>query len=129
MIVLDASAATGHLLDLEPQAQAIERRLSGGALHVPHVFDVEVVQAVRRQARRGLVSDAKALDALGGLSDLPLTRYPHLPLVRRMWELRENVSPADAAYLALAEALELPLVTLDTKLEGVPGIQARVEVL
>ena len=128
MIVLDASVAVDVLL--RAAGESIGRRLAvAGEVHVPHVFDIEVVGAVRRRVGRGQVTAVRAADALDGLVAMSLTRYPHVAFVPRMWELRENVPPADAAYLALAEALETPLITLDAKLAGVPGVQAKVEVL
>ncbi len=67
--------------------------------------------------------------AIRDLEDLPLTRYPHLPFTRRAWDLRHNITPYDAAYVALAEILECPLVTADRRLSKAAGIRCSVEVL
>jgi predicted nucleic acid-binding protein len=69
------------------------------------------------------------VEALEDLADFPITRYPHTPLLSRIWELRHNVTAYDAAYLALAEALPAPLITRDAKLAAVAGHRARVELM
>jgi predicted nucleic acid-binding protein len=91
------------------------------------VFDLEVAAAIRRDALRGVLSDRRAQGALRALADLRATRYSHVPLRRRIWELRENVTPYDATYVALAEALGAPLVTVDAALARAAGPRARVE--
>ncbi len=128
MIVLDASAAVDLLLRLGAVA-AIEARLlrQGETLHVPYVFDVEVLQAFRRRALRRELTGHRADEALEDFAALEVVRYPHLPLIERIWTLRSNVSVFDAAYLALAEALDAPLVTADAKLARAPIINTRIE--
>jgi predicted nucleic acid-binding protein len=74
-----------------------------------------------------IVLDASA--ALDDLADFLLTRYPHDFLMPRIWELRDNPTAYDAAYVALAEALDAPLLTRDRKLAASPGHRARVELL
>ena len=76
-----------------------------------------------------LLNDPVALEALEDLSDMPLDRYPHYPFLERIWQLRENVTAYDAAYIALAEALDVTLVTRDRSLARAPGIKATVELL
>ena len=128
MIVLDASAAVDLLLRLGAVA-SIEARLlrPGETLHVPYIFDVEVLQAFRRRALRRELTGNRASEALEDFAALDVVRYPHLPLIERIWTLRSNVSVFDAAYLALAEALDAPVVTADAKLARAPGHHARVE--
>ncbi len=128
MIVLDASAAVDLLLRLGAVAR-IEARLlrSGETLHAPYLFDVEVLQALRRRALRRELTGHRADEALEDFAALDVVRYPHLPLIERIWTLRSNVSVFDAAYLALAEALDAPVVTADVKLARAPGHHARVE--
>jgi predicted nucleic acid-binding protein len=128
VIVLDASAAVELLLGPRRAAPGLRSRLAraGETVHVPHVFDLEVVAAIRRNALRGALSGRRAGLALRRLEDLRATRYSHVPLRRRIWELRENLTPFDAAYVALAEALGAPLVTVDAPLAA--AVQARADV-
>ena len=130
MIVLDASAAL-ELLLRTPAAGVVERRIfsRGQSLHAPHLIDVEVAQVLRRYAASGELDSGRCRDALEDLADLPLTRYPHDLLLPRIWELRENLTAYDAAYVALAEALDAPLLTCDRKLSRASGVRARVELV
>ena len=130
MIVLDASAAAAVLLNLGSSAPRIRQRMaeSDDDLHVPHLFEVEVLSILRRYSLRGELSQARARLALDRLSAARFTRYPHTALLSRVWELRDNVTVYDAAYVALAETLEAPLVTTDARLAQAPGIRAAVEV-
>lgn len=130
MIVVDASAALEVLLRTAAAA-AVEARLfdAGESLHAPHLIDVEVAQVLRRYASRGRLAPERCRAALVDLADLPLSRYPHDPLLPRIWDLRRNLTAYDAAYVALAEALEAPLVTRDRRLAAAPGHAARVELV
>jgi predicted nucleic acid-binding protein len=129
MIVLDASAAVEVLLGLRRAAPQLRARLarSGETVHVPHVFDLEVVGAIRRHVLREHLTEQRAERALRALEQLRANRYSHVPLRRRIWDLRDNVTPYDAAYVALAEALRAPLVTVDAALAGAAGSRAEVE--
>jgi len=129
MIVLDSSAAVELLLGLPRAAPLIRERLAtpGEAVHVPHLFDLEVMASVRRHLLRGALSVERASGALAALAALRATRYPHAPFRARIWQLRENLTPYDAAFVSLAEALEAPLVTLDAALAEAPGVRAEVE--
>ena len=98
-------------------------------LHAPHLLDLEVAQVVRRYVAAGDIGPRRGKEALTDLADLPLERYAHAPFVDRIWELRDNLTAYDAAYVALAEALEATLITRDARLAGAPGHGARVEVL
>ena len=84
---------------------------------------------LRRHVSGGLLTASRAQDALHDLSELAVTRYPHHMLLGRMWELRDNLTAYDAAYVALAEALDAPLVTCDRKLASAPGHYAHIEVI
>jgi predicted nucleic acid-binding protein len=130
MIVVDASAALELLLGTQRGTAwrgALSRRPE--RLCAPHLLDVEVLHVLRRYERAGDVSRGRAIAALDDLRELPLHRYPHEPLLSRMWELRNNLTGYDAAYIALAEVLEVSLVTADAKVASSPGHRARVEVL
>lgn len=98
-------------------------------LHAPHLLDVEVAQVLRHQVATGIVPVGRAREALQDLSDLRIRRYPHVLFLRRIWELRDNLTAYDAVYVALAEALDAPLLTCDGKLALAPGHRARVEVI
>jgi predicted nucleic acid-binding protein len=128
LIVIDASAVLEVLLRT-PAAGLIEARLfeSGETLHAPHLIDVEVAQVLRRYAMTGEADSERCRTALTDLLDLPVTRYPHDFLLSRIWELRSNLTAYDAAYVALAEALDAPLLTRDQRLANAPGHLARIE--
>ena len=130
MIVLDASALVELLLDT-----GSGRRIAGRiadpaiALHVPHLADIEVAQALRRYASAGEVSAGAAAAALDDFRLLDLQRHAHEPLLERVWELRTNFTAYDAVYVALAEVLDAVLVTCDRRLARAPGVARRVELV
>ena len=130
MIVLDASAAVAVLLNLGAGAARIRERMrrEDDGLHVPHLFEIEVLNALRHHALRHGISEGRGLELLEDLTTMSVSRYPHTAMLPRIWELRANVSAYDAAYIALAETLEAPLVTRDARLARAPGIRAEVEV-
>jgi predicted nucleic acid-binding protein len=129
VIVVDASAMLEVLLRTGTGARIEDRLLGRGqSLHAPHLIDVEVAQVLRRYAAAGTLSAARGLEALTDLADFPLNRYSHEIFLPRIWELRENVTAYDAAYLALAEVLTAPLVTCDARLAASPRHTAKVEV-
>lgn len=130
MIVLDASAVVELLLGTPIGRQLAERlRFPRISLHAPHLVDIEVTQAVRRYVRAGALPADRGRLALEHLAELDLERYPHTPLLPRIWALRENLTAYDATYVALAEVLEAPLLTTDKHLATAPGGTARVELL
>ena len=98
-------------------------------LHAPSLVDLEVLSVLRRQAGAGTLDERRVDLAIRDLIDLPIARYPHLPFVRRSWELRHNLTPYDAVYVALAETLGCTLVTADARLSRAPGVGCPVEVL
>ena len=130
MIVLDASALLEVLLHT-PAAAAVEARLfdPNETLHAPHLIDVEVAQVLRRFSLAGKIDPAHGRAALDHVADLQLRRYPHTALMPRVWELRSRLTAYDAIYVALAEALDAPLVTHDRRLANAAGHGARVELV
>lgn len=127
MIVLDASAMLEQLLNTT-KGQQIQKRylVEGESFHVPHLLDLEVVQVLRRYSHHHILTDHRAAQALEDFLDFPLTRYPHDSLLSRIWELRDNFTAYDAAYVALAEVLNFPLVTCDARLTTAPGHTANM---
>jgi len=130
VIVVDASVLLETLLRTSA-AKAVEDRLfaPGQTLHAPHLLDVEVAQVIRRYAANGEIDGARGRLALGDLADFPLRRYPHDVLLPRIWDLRNNLTAYDAAYVALAEALDAPLLTRDRRLATAAGHHAQIDLL
>jgi predicted nucleic acid-binding protein len=131
MPVIDASVVVTVLADAE-HAPWAEDQLSAGAsrsLWAPHLIDAEVGQALRRRVAAGRLGEDRADAALLDLARLPLRRIEHVGLLHRAWELRHNLSFYDSLYVALAEALDVPLVTLDRRLAKAAGDAAGVAVL
>jgi predicted nucleic acid-binding protein len=128
VIVVDASALVDFLTPLRIDPSLDERIASSIEIHAPHLIDVEVAHALQRLTARAEIAADRAADALLDLSALPIRRYPHPPLLDRAWELRQTVSAYDAMYVALAELLDVTLVTCDAALARAPGVRARVEV-
>ncbi|MFQ5527033.1 MAG: type II toxin-antitoxin system VapC family toxin [Thermoanaerobaculia bacterium] len=129
MIVLDASAALEILLQTPAGSSMTARVLEHEEdLHAPHLLDVEIAQALRRLCLRGHLGSSRAAAVLEDLSGLPLERHGHDLLLPCAWELRENLTVYDAVYVALAELLQVPLLTRDTRIRNAPGHVATVEV-
>ena len=130
MIVVDASAVLEALLRT-PAAKAVEKWLFDPrqTLHAPHLLDIEVAQVIRRYSAKGEIDSERGRAALADLADLPLHRYPHHFLLPRIWDLRNNLTAYDAAYVALAEALDAPLLTRDRRLAAAAAHHARVELV
>jgi len=130
VIVVDASALVEALFQT-PAASAARARLLNAeqTLHAPHLIDLEVAQVLRRYAASGRIEPAQGRDALNDLNDFPLDRYPHDLFLPRVWELRHNLTAYDAAYVALAEALDATLLTRDRRLAAASGHRARIELV
>lgn len=130
MIVVDASVLANALADDGTDGLAARRHLTGaGDLVAPDLIDVETTAVLRKRWIAGDLSDQRFSDAIDDLEELELTRYPALPLMRRAFELRANVTAYDAAYVALAERLGCALVTADRRLAAAPMATCAVEVV
>ena len=130
MIVVDASAMLEVLL-LTPAARRVGSRLfeHGETLHVPHLLDLEVAQGIRRYCLTEKLDAARGQAALQDFAGFAFIRYPHTMFLTRIWQLRTNLTAYDAAYVALAEALDAPLITRDGALARSSGHRARIEVV
>ena len=127
MLVVDTSAVVAALV-AQPTNQALVDRLrNDGDLHAPPLLDVELLHALRRLVLAGQLSEDRAADVRTDFADLTVVRYGHAPLADRAWELRNHLSAYDATFVALAEALNVPLVTCDARLAGAPGNSTVVE--
>jgi len=129
VIVVDAGALAVALIDDGADGAAARSRLRDEALTAPELIDLEVTSVARRLVGAGVLAEERARQALTDLVDLPLERAPHRPLLARCWELRQNVTPYDAAYVALAEVLGVVLLTTDERLAAAPGPTCPIEVL
>lgn len=128
MIVVDASAALELLLRAATHARLVERLLGTGELLVaPHLVDLEVTQVLRRFVAGGELEEKRAAEALDDWSMVRISRYPHEAFLGRVWQLRHNLTAYDGIYVALAEALDCPLVTCDRPLAAAPGHRAIIE--
>jgi predicted nucleic acid-binding protein len=129
VLVVDASVLATALIDDGRDGDRARGRLRGEAIVAPAVVDLEVLSAFRQQLARGAVDQRRIELALDDLEAFRLRRVPHLPLLRRCWAHRENLTPYDAAYVALAELLGATLLTADARLAKAPGVACAVEVL
>lgn len=91
-------------------------------------MDLEVLHTLRRYVLHGTLSQERSNKAFERLTNLTFERYPHVRFLGRIWELKDNLTVYDASYVALSEALDVPLVTRDARLARAPGIRAEVEV-
>lgn len=127
MIVLDASAVI-HALEATHPNRDLIRRMTDTSLHAPYILDAEFLHGVRGLLRGGKMTLDRANDARRDFYLLHVIRYPLGRIAERIWSLRDNLTAYDASYIALAEALECPLVTTDDKLAKASGHFAAVEV-
>ena len=120
-LVVDASVLVAALVDAGPAGRWAEERLVSGMLAAPELAQAEAANVLRRLQIAGKLRRAEADAAYDDLLQLRVEWYPFEPFASRIWELRHDVSCYDAWYVALAEALELPLATLDGKLSRAHG--------
>jgi predicted nucleic acid-binding protein len=128
MLVVDASVLFEVVVDT-PVSELLRRRLAADTDQVaPHLIDAEVLAVIQAKHRRGLIDLTAASQAVDDLASWPGERWSHRPLVDRVWQLRDNVRAYDAFYVALAEALDATLLTLDRRLAAAPGLRCAVEI-
>jgi predicted nucleic acid-binding protein len=125
VIVIDASAAVSALLNAGPARQALAEE----QVHVPHLIDSEVANALRRGVAASRIETGDAWTALDRWRQLGMSRYATFSLSARVWELRESLSAYDASYVALAEALDCALLTANVRLGGASGLRCPVTVV
>jgi predicted nucleic acid-binding protein len=129
VIVADASVLAVALADDGPDGDQARARLRGERVALPELADLEVASVLRRQLAAGALDARRAELALDDLAALPAPRAPHRPLLARCWQLRDNLTVYDAAYVALAEAMHATLLTADHRLARAPGPQCPIEIL
>jgi predicted nucleic acid-binding protein len=125
-VVLDASAAVALLADGGPAGAWAERTVRGNALSAPDLMPYEVDNVLRRRCLAGALDSTAATLAHADLLALAVDLYPYAALGPRVWELRDNLTAYDASYVALAELLAVPLVTLDARIARATGPQCPV---
>jgi predicted nucleic acid-binding protein len=128
VVVVDSSALVDFLTNIEAHPR-IGRILmvDPGALNAPEIVDLEMLSVFRQMVFDGRLDAERASGFLVDFQALPIERHSHEYFVRRIWELRDNISPYDAAYVALAEFLNAPLLTRDARLARTSGHAARIE--
>jgi predicted nucleic acid-binding protein len=129
VIVLDASVVVDLLLGTQAAGPLAARIRAATPWHAPAVLDLEVANAIRRLCAIHQTSEERGSRAITDLAALPVRRYPHTPLLERIWQLRANLTAYDAAYVALAETLRVALVTRDRRLAKTRGHRARIDVV
>jgi predicted nucleic acid-binding protein len=129
LIVVDASVIAPALADDDADGERARSRLQGERLTAPAVLDLEVVSVIRKAFLSGALSRRRAGSALADLVDLDLERVSHRRMLVRIWELHQNLTPYDAAYVALAETIDATLITADRRLSLAPGPRCTIEYL
>jgi predicted nucleic acid-binding protein len=129
VLVVDAGVLAPALADDGDDGDRARSRLRGESLAAPELVDLETTSVIRRLVLAGRLDHRRAQLALADLLELPVRRAPHRPLLTRCWELRENLTVYDAAYVALAELLGAVLVTADARLARAPGVRCELDLL
>lgn len=129
MIVVDVSVLAVALADDGTDGAKARQRLRGEVLAAPELIDPEVLSVLRRGVASGAMTAQRGGVAMADLIDIPLRRAPHRPLLRRCWELRRNLTSYDACDVALAEYLDVTLLTADGRLANASGLRCAVELL
>lgn len=129
MLVVDASVVAVALGDDGRDGDQVRARLRGETCIAPELLDLEVASVFRRRVRAGGMPARRAELALGDLAEVPVQRVPHRALLNRCWQLRDNLTIYDAAYVALAEAIGTDLLTADRRLARAPGLKCGIAII
>lgn len=130
LVVVDASILAAFYAADDPRRPDTAARLSAGhALFAPAHLDADVISALRGMAKSSSVLMQAVPGALRHLADFPIRRMPIAPLLERMWQLRNNITPYDGAYVALAERLDATLLTCDAKLAAASGAKCKFDLI
>jgi predicted nucleic acid-binding protein len=129
VLVVDASVVAPLIADGGDDGERCRAAVAGQTLAAPDVLRVEVVSVLRRQVARSELTEAQGDNAVEDLLALPIVLYPTTPLVRRIWQMRSNVSSYDGAYVALAELLDSALLTADARLAKAPSAMCRFQLV
>ena len=129
MLVVDASVLAPILIDFASDGHRLRTRIRSEQLAGPDLVKIEVASVIRRHLGLGRIDRLLADRAIDDLIDFPIALFPSEKLLRRAWELRDNVTAYDACYIALAELHDCPLLTCDARLARAPGIGCSVELM
>jgi predicted nucleic acid-binding protein len=129
VLVVDASVLAPVIADGGSDGRRFRERLRHETVAGPDLLRIEVTSVLRRHANTRRLTPAQAAAAISDLLDFPIRVFPTAHLLRRVWELRQNMTAYDGCYIALAEAVASPLVTADRRLANSPGLRCEVEVL
>lgn len=124
----DASAIVAVLADAGPDGIWATETIAGAELYAPALMPFECSNILRRHEASGLIGSDQAAQAHADLNALPIELWPYEAIASRVWQLRQNLTSYDAAYVAVAEAIGAPLATLDTRIARAPGIVCAVHV-
>ena len=129
VIVVDASVVGTALIDDAPDGDIARARLHRQRLAAPALIDAEILSLLKGLTRARKLDGRRAREAVADYAAMSLRRMPHLALITRMWDLRDNLSIYDAAYVALAEAIGAPLLTADRRLARAAGVDCEIELI
>jgi len=129
VLVADASVLAPVLADAGEDGERFRRRFRGESIAGPDLLRIEVTAVLRRHAITGWLTSDQADAAISDLLAFPITVFPTVSLLRRVWELRPNITAYDACYIALAEAIDSVLITADRRLAKAPGPRCQIEAL
>jgi predicted nucleic acid-binding protein len=129
VIVVDASVVGPAMADDGPYGDHARQRISDELVIAPSLIDLEVLSMLKGWSRAGALDKRRAREAVADFLTIPLRRLPHIRLLPRIWDLRDKLSVYDAAYVALAEAIGVPLLTADRRIARAPGLPCEVELI